>query len=211
MDNKNYYEILQVNKNASKEVIDKTYKFLIKKYHPDLQDDSKKEEYEEIIKIINEAYETLSDKQKRKEYDNSLTEDIISKDEYNKLYNENQKLKQELDNMNNYLEQELNNTKDNVDNLNTTDEQINKQDNTFYQDYEEKINEAVNKAYHDAYIQDLKNRGYKIKYKKTFKDYFTSFISIIIFLFIILLIFQIPFVKNYFIQNEFVKFIINLF
>jgi len=30
---------------------------------------------------------------------------------------------------------------------------------------------AVKKAYHDAYIQDLRNRGYKIRYKKTIKDY----------------------------------------
>ena len=34
---KNYYEILEINKNASKEIMDKAYKTLIKKYHPDLQ------------------------------------------------------------------------------------------------------------------------------------------------------------------------------
>ena len=33
---KNYYEILEVNKKASKEVIEKAYKVLVKKYHPDL-------------------------------------------------------------------------------------------------------------------------------------------------------------------------------
>lgn len=36
---KNYYEILEVNENASKEVIDKAYKVLAKKYHPDLQEE----------------------------------------------------------------------------------------------------------------------------------------------------------------------------
>ena len=33
---KNYYDILEVNRRASKEVIEKAYKVLVKKYHPDL-------------------------------------------------------------------------------------------------------------------------------------------------------------------------------
>lgn len=35
---KNYYEILQVNEKASQEIIEKAYKVLAKKYHPDLQE-----------------------------------------------------------------------------------------------------------------------------------------------------------------------------
>ena len=53
----NYYEILEVNKNASPEIIEKAYKTLVKKYHPDLQQDENKNKYEEKIKKINEAYE----------------------------------------------------------------------------------------------------------------------------------------------------------
>lgn len=70
---KNYYDILQINRNASPEIIEKAYKTLAKKYHPDLQ-----------------------------------------------------------------------------------------------------LEQARQKAYHDAYIQDLKNRGYKTCYKKTLKDYIKS-------------------------------------
>ena len=51
----NYYEILEVNKNASPEIIEKAYKTLVKKYHPDLQQDENKNKYEEKIKKINEA------------------------------------------------------------------------------------------------------------------------------------------------------------
>ena len=40
--NKNYYEILEVDKNASAEVIEKAYKALVKKYHPDLQEEKNK-------------------------------------------------------------------------------------------------------------------------------------------------------------------------
>ena len=42
---KNYYDILEVNKNASQEIIEKAYKTLVKKYHPDLQDNNLKNEY----------------------------------------------------------------------------------------------------------------------------------------------------------------------
>ena len=52
---KNYYEILEVNENASKEVIDKAYKVLAKKYHPDLQEEkNKKAAVKNQLSILNE-------------------------------------------------------------------------------------------------------------------------------------------------------------
>lgn len=39
---KNYYEILEVDRNASKEIIEKAYKTLAKKYHPDVQEQNQK-------------------------------------------------------------------------------------------------------------------------------------------------------------------------
>ena len=68
-----YYEILEVSRMASKEVITKAYKVLVRKYHPDLeQDEGKKEEAKEKMVRINEAYETLSDDEKRKKYDDTI-------------------------------------------------------------------------------------------------------------------------------------------
>lgn len=64
----NYYEILEVSINASKEVIKNAYRALIKKYHPDSYKGDK-QYAEEMIKKINEAYETLSDENKRLLYD----------------------------------------------------------------------------------------------------------------------------------------------
>ena len=64
---KSYYEILGVNKDASAEAIKKAYRKQAMKYHPDRnQGDSAAEEK---FKTINEAYEVLSDLQKRQIYD----------------------------------------------------------------------------------------------------------------------------------------------
>lgn len=90
---KNYYEILEVDKNASEEVIEKAYKTLVKKYHPDLQNNNKTQNK---MQQINEAYEILSNDFKRREYDEKLQRQTISVEEYNKIIDENNKLKQEL-------------------------------------------------------------------------------------------------------------------
>ncbi len=61
---KDYYEILGVNKGASKDEIKKAFYKLAHKYHPD-----KKEGDEKKFKEVNEAYQVLSDEQKRAKYD----------------------------------------------------------------------------------------------------------------------------------------------
>lgn len=66
-DKKNYYEILGVSKTATEEEIKAAYKKLVKQYHPDLHPDDPTAA--EKFKEINEANETLSDKQKRAAYD----------------------------------------------------------------------------------------------------------------------------------------------
>ena len=65
---RDYYEVLGVSKNATDEELKKAYRKLAKQYHPDANPDNK-EEAERKFKEINEAYENLSDPQKRKMYD----------------------------------------------------------------------------------------------------------------------------------------------
>lgn len=69
---RDYYEVLGVNKDSSIDEIKKAYRKMAIKYHPDRQtgkSDEEKKEAEENFKEVAEAYEVLSDEQKRARYD----------------------------------------------------------------------------------------------------------------------------------------------
>ncbi|WP_321508585.1 molecular chaperone DnaJ [uncultured Methanoregula sp.] len=67
MAKEDYYEILGVKRDASPDDLKKAFRHLARKYHPDLNKGSK--EAEEKFKEINEAYQVLSDPQKKAQYD----------------------------------------------------------------------------------------------------------------------------------------------
>lgn len=66
MSKRDYYEVLGVSRDASQEEIKKAYRKLARKYHPDV---NKEPDAEEKFKEVKEAYEVLSDEQKRANYD----------------------------------------------------------------------------------------------------------------------------------------------
>ena len=224
---KNYYEILEVDRKASTEVIEKAYRALVKKYHPDLQEGEKQKEYEEKMKEINEAYDVLTDDYKRTTYDEQIKNTTIQKEDYEKLMKENMELRYEINKI--ATEIRNNNQSNNVRTQNNYYNNFEQDDKNSYQTgntisnmgriMQEQIRQATeqayNNAYRDAYLQDMKNRGYKIRYKHDFK-YYVKFIGcIFVIILMFALIYQIPIVKNFFAklyeENIVFKAIVNVF
>ena len=195
----NLYEILEVSEKASKEVIDKAYHVLVKKYHPDLQQAEEKKNAEEKMKKINEAYEILGNEGKRKEYDISLAE----KRRQEKVL-EKQKRNQQIQ-----YEQEK-------QNINEHTNEINQQSN-----YENarKVQKEINRAYANAYNNYLRSLGYKVKEPWTFKRFLELLKVLAILTIIILIIWFFPpthkllieFYENNFIIKTIVNVISNIF
>lgn len=103
---KNYYKILEVNENASIEVIDKAYRVLVKKYHPDLQGNTI--EAQNKIKEINEAYNVLSDSFLKEQYDEELRKEVekeqsnnFQENDYTRFYKEKERQKYNTNQVNN--------------------------------------------------------------------------------------------------------------
>ena len=71
---RNYYEILEVDRKASKDTINKIFKIHMKANHPDLFKDEEKKKAEEKSKVLTEAYNILSDENERVKYDLELKE-----------------------------------------------------------------------------------------------------------------------------------------
>ena len=114
---KNYYEILEVNPKASEDIIKKVYKIKVKQNHPDLFQGEEKKKAEEKTKEITEAYDILSNKEKRQNYDLELkNNENEEKDKYIKyesiissLKSENEYLKNVIISKNNIINEFLGN------------------------------------------------------------------------------------------------------
>lgn len=169
----NYYEILEVSKNASKEIIEKAYKVLAKKYHPDLQqDENKKQIAEQKMKLINEAYEVLSDDEKRKNYDLELEEQAITI--------ERQRYEKEQNDRNNeqvYYEEEPELTKKELK------EQI-KQEKRAQREYREE-QERIYRNY-------MRSLGYRVKERWTWNRFVRTLKIIGIIIVVLLIIWIFP-------------------
>ena len=175
MEKNTLYEILEVSENASAEIIEKAYKVLAKKYHPDLQEESQKANSENKMKQINEAYEILGNSEKRKEYDITL-----------KKNREEEKLQ--------------NNIKVNYNNdLNCQNES---QDSYIYEKERQirQMQENLNKQYENAYYNYLRSLGYKVKHKLTKQNIIDFIIVIGIMAIIIVGLWYIPFTRNWMIN-----------
>ncbi len=175
---KNYYEILEVNENASQEVIEKAYKTLAKKYHPDAWSNDDSSFAERKFKEIIEAYEVLSNEDSRKNYDLKIGTNVSLDNKYNTLFTEQEKIKQEIDNMK---------TK------NESDKYINEtQDvNRFI-----KPNISYAKQYINNFKTLIKNEAAKPQEERS-RDFKALVLTVIIISFLLILFWKIPFLRNY--------------
>ena len=83
----NYYELLQVDINATNEELKKAYRKLAKKYHPDVN--ANNEDTQELFKKINNAYEILSNDITRKKYDEELNFNFSNNETFEENYYSN--------------------------------------------------------------------------------------------------------------------------
>ena len=176
---KDYYEILEVNKKASKEVIDKAYKV------PDLQQWDKKSIAQKKMQEVNEAYEVLSDENKRREYDESLE------------LEEKRKLEELIKKQNSDINKENKQYEDNVDgNYNYNDNKyINPFSKKSIKEQEKRQIQQRKKIIEEderRYRNYLRSMGYRIKERWTWKRFFNLLKVIAIFCIIILILWIIP-------------------
>lgn len=187
----NYYEVLEVSEKASKEVIEKAYKALAKKYHPDLNQDNRKEA-ELKMKEINEAFEILMDDSKRSNFDR-----VLEKKRQIEKQKEFYTNKQSSNSQNINTTQSINTEKNFGDNSTIsyyTDKNDNFYVNTANMDErtKRKIQHKMQERYLEAYDAYLRERGYKLKYKWTFKRVMQLVLIIVISILVLILLFFIP-------------------
>jgi curved DNA-binding protein CbpA len=164
----NYYELLEVNENASQEVIEKVYKTLAKKYHPDLNPDNPKAA-EEKFKKVSAAYEVLSNETKRKEYDQKL--------QAQKMQEYQRRAASAPQTTSTGQTQPTHSTSTSRPSSTArTTTSTNRGGYQYVDAYSvnenyRKMQEAMaQKAYNDAYYKALRDMGYDVVYEKPFKE-----------------------------------------
>lgn len=105
---KNYYDLLEVSPKASKEIIERAYKVLIKQCHPDNYIGEEKIYAEEKTRELNEAYHILSDDFLRNQYDLELQKEKESQNRNTNYNNYNRFNNQGYNNQQNNLNNQYN-------------------------------------------------------------------------------------------------------
>lgn len=180
---KTYYDILEISRFASKEVLNRAHKVLIKKYHPDLEQDEEQRKINEAHLVkINEAYEVLSDDVKRKEYDQKVfgsadinqdntqnSDSVIDSKQADEIYKE--KAQDEFDQI---VNEELKKAQERIDE-------------------EERMIKENLREYQRQYLRSL---GYKVKEPTNWKNVGILVITFLIILVLMFVIYLIPPIKT---------------
>lgn len=181
----NLYEVLEVSEKASKEIIDKAYRTLAKKYHPDLQTPENKTQAENKMKMINEAYSVLSDDNQRSKYDEKLRiqRDELKRQEIQRQINEQQKAYNRQNN-------DQNNRQSNIT------YEVFKNEPKQSMNYKEKIKNYVRYAKQPNNVEYNESNRFMDMIRPTLRKIKEWVFTILIMLVIIFIIWKIPFTHN---------------
>ena len=208
------YDVLEVSNKASKEVIEKAYKTLAKRYHPDLQESSNRKSAEEKMKKINDAYSVLSDDAKREEYDRSLQEEM-ERLQREKQQSENQKRReQQTANEAPRNNQQTIKNKYNNEEFNWI-EYYNRLTRREQRKVKKHIERDARNEYRNLYENYFRSLGYRVPHKWTLKEVKMFFLVIITIIILFIILWLVPvshdWMVNLYNSNVFVQIIVNLF
>lgn len=209
MKEKTLYEILEVSENASGEIIEKAYKTLAKKYHPDLQEEANKKQAEAMMKKINEAYEILGNEEKRSRYDGELAEKRNMEEMQKQNVNQNYQ---------GYNMQYQDNAVNNVNGANYDYEKERLRYERKLQEEEfkqrRKMQEDLNREYNNAYENYLRSLGYRIKHRWTKENTRDLLITIGVIVVVFIILWFIPpthdWMVNFYESNPIIKTFIDI-
>ena len=218
MKEKTLYEILEVSENASPEIIEKAYKTLAKKYHPDLQEEANKSKAEAMMKKINEAYDVLGNEEKRKRYNAELE----AKREQEEIERQSTQGFQRYNNGNmqyqngNYANYSNNNVNNQNANYNYEKERLKYEKKLQAEELKQrqKMQDNLNKEYQNAYENYLRSLGYKNKHKWTKENTRDLLITIGILIVVFVILWFIPpthdWLVNFYESNVILKTIVDI-
>ncbi len=216
------YDILEVSEKASDEVIEKAYKTLVKKYHPDLQSNPEEGKIaSEKMKEINAAYDVLGNPTKRQEYDAELESKREQQSNTNaQTANRNTEY------------QNTNTTNQNAYNQNAYNQNANYQEgyqqekpidnwrdllrhltNKERRKVTRKIERDAKKEYQSMYREYLRRMGYRVKPRVTLKGICAALIFIAFLILLGWILWIIPGTHNYFVEmytsNKLIKILVD--
>lgn len=173
---KDYYKILNLNRNATIDEIKKSYKKLALKYHPDKNQKDKKKN-EERFKDISEAYQILSDSQKKEKYDSLLKFNNVfelTQEDLNKIFGLFKKPSDVFSDVFNIIPEEYQEVSNNLMNY-------------FFEDKNQFNNDLNNLNFSNIFtkiktgILDIPNRGFGKKI--TFSEMCSKMVQIVFYIF----------------------------
>lgn len=190
------YEILEVSENASNEVIEKAYKTLAKKYHPDLQITAEEKKNADIkMKEINEAYATLKDENKRSQYDSKLRierekEEVAHSNATSHIQTTNIKHQANTSHPKNVTYRTASEWQQILANLSPKEREKLKK----------KITREAKEEYTRVAEDYYRQKGYVVRHKTTPKEYLNRFIAVMIIIVSVLILWIIPFTRRWLIS-----------